>query len=98
MTTSEKRTKIRRKRILEFVEHQYRRLEEARYAFLQSESKSEGKSENLWNEYVLLLNESTMFKYGVAMADPYGQWMRKFNDVYDKVQNEFWKDKEKPEW
>ena len=87
-TESQKRTRIRRERILEFVKHQYKRLAEAREEYLKIPETQKEKREIAWNRYILLLNEGFMFRYGVAMADPYGKWMKKFDDIFDEVEKE----------
>lgn len=84
-----RRVRLRRERILEFVKQQYERLYEARQNFLQKYDRAaKEEREALWHEYTLLLNEGSMFRYGVAMADPDGKWMKKFNDVYEEVERE----------
>jgi hypothetical protein len=75
---------------MEFVKQQYWRQFEARDAFLDNFDKvKETEKDRLWNEYTRIFNEGSMFRYGVAMADPNGKWMKKFNDAYDEVFQEF---------
>ena len=70
-------TRIRRERIIEFVKQQYWRQFEARDAFLDNFDKvKEIEKDRLWNEYTRIFNEGSMFRYGVAMADPDGKWMK----------------------
>ena len=87
MTVSERRTKIRRNRVLNFYKELVRIALELRHKYLH-EVNPENK-ENLWQAYQNAIHSSFMFKYGVAMADPYGKWTDKFNKAYKEIEKEF---------
>ena len=92
MTTSERRTKIRRERILEYVKTLYRQYftyQNDYFKLIKDEKVLQKDKDIAWQIYQRNLNNSFMFKYGVEMADPYGQWQKKFNKAFEEVQKEF---------
>ena len=95
MTLSERRTKIRKERILDYVKTLYRNYFSYRNDYLKlinDEKVSQTQKDIAWEVYQRNMLNAFMFKYGVQMADPYGQWQKKFNRAFEEVEKEFEKE------
>ena len=92
MTVSERRTKIRRQRILDYAKTLYRQYFTYRNEYLKiidDKKSTKAQKDIAWEIYQRNMLNTFMFKYGVAMADPYGQWQKKFNKAFEEVEREF---------